>query len=108
MLNGTTETLSDFEVTQTIDVNTQTVAADASGSLTSTELNGTVEFETLASFVVIADDNPSAGQLFISDGNSSVLATVLDNLSVQLEVDEDADGTAETTLVVAWDDLDID
>jgi len=108
MSNGTAETLSDFNFPQVIDLNTQTVTADASGMLTSTELNGTVEFETLASFVIIADDNPSAGQLFISDVNSSVLATVLDNISVQLEVDEDADGTAETTFVVTWDDLGID
>jgi hypothetical protein len=105
MSNGTAETLNDFSLTEVLDLNTQTVTADASGRLTSTELNGTIEFETLASFVVIADDNPSAGELFISDGSSSVLVTVLDNINVQLEVDEDGDGTAETTFVVPWDDL---
>lgn len=99
--NGRTSALGDFNLSQAIDLNNLTVAADARGMLTSTELDGTVEFETLASFVSMHYDQPSAGALFVSDGDSTVLVTVLDNMSVQLEVDEDADGTAESTLVVA-------
>jgi hypothetical protein len=56
----------------------------------------------------MADDNPSAGQLFISDSSSSVLVTVLDNINVQLEIDIDLDGTIDRTIVVTWTELDID
>lgn len=106
--NGTTATLSDFSVTEALDVNTMTITADAMGTLTSSELNGAVNFSTPASFVIIADDNPSAGQLAISDGNSGVLVSVLDNLNVELGIDANGDGTAETTIVVTWAALDID
>jgi hypothetical protein len=106
--SGISATLSDYLLTQTIDLNTlmQTISAD--GTLTSTELEGSVTFETMQDFVIFADDNPSSGQILISDANSSVLVTVLDNMSVQLEIDLTLDGTIDQTIVVTWTELDID
>ena len=80
----------------------------ANGTFTSTSLEGNVTFETLQDFIVIGDDNPSGGQLLISDSSSSVLVTVLDNLNVQLEIDVDLDGIIDQTVIVTWIDLDID
>ncbi len=54
----------------------------------------------------MGDDNPSSGQLLISDSSSSVLVTVLDNMNVQLDIDLDLDGTIDETIVVTWADLD--
>jgi hypothetical protein len=106
-VNGVIESLSDFLMTQRIDENalTRTIAAD--GIYTSDTLEGSVTFETLEVFVVMGDDNPSSGQLLISDGRSSVLVTVLDNLNVQLGIDLDLDGTTDQTLTVTWAELDI-
>ena len=88
------------------DINlTQVIST--SGIFTSTELGGSVTFETLEDFVLIGDDNPSAGALLISDSSSSVLITVLDNISVQLEIDLDLDGMIDETVVVTWAALDI-
>lgn len=106
--SGETETLSDFVLTESFDVNGPTLTIDSEGTFTSTELDGSVTFETLESFIVINDDNPSEGQLLIADPSSSVLLTVIDNMSVQLEIDEDLDGTVDDTIVVTWDELDID
>ena len=106
--SGETETLSDFTITESLNVNTLTITVDSEGTYTSSELNGSVTFETLMTFVIVGDDNPSEGQLLIADNNSSVLVTVIDNLSVRLEIDEDLDGTIDDTIVVSWDDLDID
>jgi len=105
--SGISETLSDFVLTETVDLNTLTQALSASGILTSTLLEGSVTFETLQDFFVIGDDNPSAGQLLISDGSSSVLVTVLDNISVQFEIDLNLDGMIDQTMVVTWAELDI-
>ena len=104
--SGNTETLTDFVLTATFDLNAVTEAVSTSGTLTSSLLEGTVTFETLQEFVVIGDDNPSAGQLLINDSSSSVLVTVLDNINVQLEVDLDLDGTIDQTIVVPWSELD--
>jgi len=105
--SGISETLSAFVVTETLDLNTLTQVISTSGTLTSTELEGSVTFETLEDFMVMGDDNPSSGQLLISDSSSSVLITVLDNLSVQLDIDLDLNGTIDETIVVTWAALDI-
>lgn len=102
------KTLSDYVLTETLDLNALTQVVNASGNFASESLEGAVTFETTQDFVIMADDNPSAGQLLISDSSSSVLVTVLDNISVQLEIDIDLDGTIDQTIVVTWTELDID
>ena len=106
--SGVNEALSNYVLTATFDLNTLTEVVSTNGTLTSSSLEGTVTFETLQEFIVIGDDNPSAGQLLISDSSSSVLATVLDNISVQLEIDLDLDGTIDQMMIVPWSELDID
>ncbi len=106
--SGISVTLSEYVLTETFDLNTLTLVISVNGTLTSTLLGGNVTFETLQDFMIIGDDNPSAGQLLISDSSSSVLVTVLDNISVQLEIDLDLDGTIDETIVVTWAELDID
>lgn len=99
------ETLSDYILTETLDLNTLAQVVSTSGNFASESLEGAVTFETLQDFVIMADDNPSAGQLLISDSTSSVLVTVLDNINVQLDVDIDLDGTIDRTIVVTWTEL---
>lgn len=106
--SGESETLADYLLTQTLDLNALLQTINAGGTLTSTVLNGSVTFETIVDFVVMADDNPSAGQMLIADASSSVLVTVLDNISVQLEIDIDLNGTIDETIVVTWAQLDIE
>ena len=106
--SGISETLSEYALAETLDLNTLTQVIRTNGTFASTLLEGTVTFETLQDFTVVFDDNPSTGQLLISDSRSSVLVTVLDNISVQLELDIDLDGTIDQTIVVNWSDLDID
>jgi len=105
--SGESETLSDYLLTQTLDQNTLMQTINAAGTLTSTVLDGSVTFETLVDFVVMADDNPSAGQMLVAHASSSVLVTVLDNISVQLDIDLDLNGTIDETIVVTWAELDI-
>jgi hypothetical protein len=101
-------TLSDYVLTETLDLNALSQVDSASGTFTNPYWEGAAIFETLQDFVIMADDNPSAGQLLISDNSSSVLVTVLDNISVQLEIDIDLDGTIDQTIVATWAELDID
>lgn len=101
-------TLSTYVLTETIDLNALTQVANVSGTLTNPYREGAVFFDTLQDFVIMADDNPSAGQLFIRDNSSSVLVTVLDNINVQLEIDVDLNGTIDQTIVVTWAELDFD
>ena len=105
--NGSSESLSDYLLTQVIDVNALTQTINAGGTYNSDVLQGSITFTTLEDFVVMGDDNPSSGQLLISDNSSSVLVTVLDNLNVQLDIDLNLDGVIDRTIMVTWADLDI-
>jgi len=106
--SGISETLTNYVLAETFDLNVLTQAVSTSGTLTSNLLEGSITFETFHNFVVIGDDNPSAGQLMIADSNSSVLVTVLDNTNVQLEIDFDLDGMIDQTIVVTWTELGIE
>jgi len=106
-VDGVAESLSDYLMTQLINQNLLLQDVSADGVYTSDILQGSVTFETLENFRALGDDNPSSGQLLISDSSSSVLVTVLDNLNVQLGIDLDLDGTIDQTIVVTWADLDI-
>ena len=107
-INNENETLSGYLLTESTDLNTQTQTISADGTYTSTVLDGSITFETREAFVVIGDDNPSSGVIYIADNQSSVLVTVLDNVQVQLEIDFDLDMSIDRTIVVTWDSLDID
>jgi len=100
-------TLSDYVLTETLDLNALTQVVNVSGTFTNPYWEGAAIFETLQDFVIMAHDNPSAGQFFISDNSSSVLITALDNINVQLEIDVDLDGTIDQTIVVTWAELNI-
>jgi hypothetical protein len=104
-VDGAMESLTDYLMTQVIDRNAQTQDIAASGAYTSDVLEGTVTFETMENFMVMGDNNPSSGQLFIADATSSVLFTVLDNLNVRLEIDVDLDGMIDETIDLLWTDL---
>ncbi len=105
--SGVNEELADYMIEQTTDMNALTSSIDTSGTFTSTVLEGSVTFETLQSFVAVADANPSTGEMLISDSTSSVLVTVIDNVNIQLEIDLDLDGAIDRTIVVGWADLDL-
>ena len=105
--SGNSETLSEYMLTETIDLNLLTQVIGSSGNLSSTLLEGNVTFDTLQDFMVIGDDNPSAGQLIINDSSSGVLVTVLGNINVQLDIDLALDGTVDETIVVTWSELDV-
>ena len=106
-IDGDNESLSDYLMTQVLDLNALTQVVSANGTFTSDILQGSVTFATLEDFMVMGDDNPSSGRFFISDSRSSVLVIVLDNINVQLDIDLDLDGTIDETIFVTWTELDI-
>ncbi|MGI9204958.1 MAG: hypothetical protein ACR2Q3_13170 [Woeseiaceae bacterium] len=99
------EMLSNFSHTQSFDLNTLVRTITADGTYTNTSLNGSVTFETRDPFIVMGEDNPSAGALFISDNQSSVLITAIDNANAQLEVDFNLDMIVDLTLTVPWNTI---
>ncbi len=106
-INGVTESLSNYLIAFTENDVTLAYTVNANGTVSSTELGGYVQFETLATFEGVAPDYPYTGRMKITgEGNSSVTLTAIDSTNVQLEIDVDGDGTADQTLTTTWESLD--
>jgi len=79
---------------------------DVSGSLTSSDFSGTVNFSTTALLQGMGDAYAYTGQLLITGANGATIKViVLDSAYVRLEVDSNGDGVVDATVDLTWDDL---
>jgi len=111
-----TKELMNWQQITKIDTNIFQLSVDLSGQYKSSDFNGMLSVMTIAPIVFQMANNFSpdgvptihSGQFKISAvDNSSVLITVLDSDSAQLEIDSDGDGVIDVTRVVAISDLDL-
>ncbi len=106
-VNGVAETLSDYLISFTSNDATLAYTVDASGTVSSTELGGSVQFDTLVPFEGVDPDYPHTGVMkIIGENNTSVTLTVIDSTSVELDVDADGDGSGEQSMTTQWERLD--
>jgi hypothetical protein len=108
--DGDDFTLTDFD--QEIEDNLGTVPSTheqiASGTLFSDTLGGTVHYLTEQGQPLLSSgaDAPYSGIIRITGaGNSQVRAVVVGSGLVELEVDADGDGTAESVIDTTWSEL---
>jgi hypothetical protein len=106
-LTAVTYTFDD--VAQTIsDFTTILVFDQGDGSFTFLALGtveipggGTVSFETVGNFVLFV----APGEVIITGDGSTINFIAIDNVTVNLDIDSDGDGTVDQTIVTTWDDL---
>jgi len=104
--NTYSETLTDFQTTQTVDTVTQTLpfTLDASGTLNNSQLSGVIDYNTdpLLPFTGFGLDFPSSGVLFINGVGSSARLTAVDNVNVIIDIDNDGDGSYDEMINTTW------
>jgi len=103
--NGVSEILSAYDIAFTSDEASLGTAytIDANGTVASTKLDGSVQFQTLTTFEGTEPDYPHTGVMKISGAHgSSVTLTALDSTDVQLEIDPDGSGSNITTVTTQW------
>ena len=105
--NTSTETLSNFQTTQTVDgtVQNNPFTLSSAGSLDTTELAGTVEYSTPVTFMGDNFGYPHTGELLVTGAGSSALLIAVDASNVRIEIDSDGDSTIDETLTMTWDEL---
>jgi hypothetical protein len=107
----TTEVLSNFSLSETVDETTGLTTSSSSFTLASTALGGVVTVATPTPFQSYPFYSPHAGVLVVTGGGGArVRLTVLGNDAatspqVQIEIDADANGVYETVLYRDWLDL---
>ena len=98
------QTLRDYSSVHTLASGSFTL--DVSGSLTSSDFSGTVNFDTNVLLQGMGDSYAFTGQLLITGANGATIKViVLDSTFLRLEVDSNGDGVVDATLDVTWDDL---
>jgi hypothetical protein len=89
--NSASETLSNFQATQSVDAGLQPApfTMDSSGTLDSSELPGAVTYSTPVTFQGFDSDFPSSGEFLVVAGTSSLRLIALDNINVRIEINND-------------------
>ncbi len=106
--NGSTETLSNFSttVTENAGMFPSSYTIDAMGTITSTEFDGSVTYDTVVLFQSIGEAYPYAGELLVTGANNATLRLIaLDEVNVRIEADYDGDGAVDETIDTTWDAL---
>ncbi|MCO6411810.1 MAG: hypothetical protein J5I92_03615 [Thiogranum sp.] len=93
-----------FSASENLNTGAWTISVDA--TIDSNIQGGRTVLVTITPFEGFDFDDPYTGEALITGANnSSVRIIVLDAVNVRLEVDEDGDGTAETTIDTTWAQL---
>jgi hypothetical protein len=100
---GDTGTLSNFINAETDNLNTLEYTIDASGTLATVQLGGSVQYTTTLTFRGLADNFPSEGVMVVTGaGNSTETITSVDTVNVSIDVDENGDGIVDQTIATTW------
>jgi hypothetical protein len=106
-VSGDFSTLTNFTATNGFVEDLNTYSQDSSGSLSSQNIAGSVDFESTETFTGVytgsESNNPEAGVMVVRGAaGSSESITVLDSVNVQVEVDVEGDGTVDETIQTTW------
>jgi len=105
--NASSETISNFQSSQSVDGNQQNLpyTMSASGTLDTTQLEGNVHYSTPTEFSGDGEAFPSAGVLLVEGANSAVRLIAVDDVNVRIEIDTNNDGAADETINTTWAEL---
>jgi hypothetical protein len=105
---GTTSaSISNFAEERIVDDDLEIYTIETSGRLYVSDLGGAVAYETETVLAGNDADPPEEGSMLVTGAaGSSMLFVVLDEDDIELLVDEDGDGTRETTIPTTWSELD--
>jgi len=98
--------IKDFRLVRQFDTEEEGYLVEIDATISGSELNGQVTYETLVPFQGTGDGDPQSGTMVIHGANGakvSVVATGEGN--VDLRVDLDGDGDTDVTIPTTWDEL---
>ncbi len=105
--NSRSDNLINYQSNQTVDGNVAPApyTLQASGTLDSTVLNGSVRYSTLDTFQGVGTEFPNQGRFRVQGSDSSLDLVAIDNINVDIEIDTNGDGTVDVTITTTWADV---
>ncbi|WP_440902987.1 hypothetical protein ACMZOO_08700 [Catenovulum sp. SX2] len=102
--NSYEQIIANFVNSTTYNANADIMIIYSKGEVADSILDGKVSFETTEPFVFNSswDDYPVSGELTMTGVNSVLQLTALSDTEVQLELDDNADGTMDTSKSLSW------
>lgn len=102
-----TETVSSFLTTQTVNTSVipEPYTLESAGTVSSSQLDGIIIFDTIVTFQGMGGAYPYAGELLVTGVNSAVKLVALTDTTVRIETDSDGDGVFESSEETTWDDI---
>lgn len=98
--------LDHYTISEVYTVATTLTSSTATGPVASTAAGGFVRLATPQPLLQFAsEDYPHAGRMIVTGLRGQLRATVLSETNVQLELDENGDGTFESSTTIAWTTL---
>ena len=98
--------LEDFTLVREFNTESGDFLLDFTGTVSGSEVNGTVHYETLVPFTGNVETDPDSGMLVIT-GAAGVEVTLvaIDDENVRILIDVNGDGEPEATIDTTWDVL---
>jgi len=103
-----TETLSGFATTQTVDLSVapEPYTLTAMGSIATTQLTLSIDYTTPVTFQGAGEGYPFAGEMLITSADGGAVRLIaLDENTVRIMTDADGDSTFESSEDTTWDDI---
>lgn len=101
-------TLNTFAIEYTVDASTNAYTVAAAGTLDNSR-HGLITVTTPTVFQGVEPDHSSSGVMKIAGANNaSITLIALDSVNVRLDIDEDGDAIADTTIDTTWAALEAD
>jgi hypothetical protein len=107
--NGySTETLTDFSSTVTEDTSMfpSNFTTDATGTISSTQFSGSVNYDTPVAFQSTGGGYPYEGEMLVFGTNNATIRIIaIDEDNVRIEADYNGDNAPDATIDTTWDAL---
>lgn len=103
--SGRSITMENFSTSMQDDVSAASYELTSAGRISGSRYTGYANYTTEMTFLGVTGDNPYQGELMIRGAaGTSVRLTVIDALTVQLDIDTNGDGTVDETRTISWDE----
>lgn len=105
--NTSSESLFNFQSVQTLDgrLVPAPFTMTASGTLDTTQINGSVRYSTPVMFEGFDGAYPGVGEFLVTGDGSSARLVAESNTTIRIELDTDGDGTINETINTTWAEL---